>query len=71
MITPEIIQRINILAHKKKSIGLTTEESEEQAKLRRIYLDNIKAQLRTTLDSIEIVEETDKDTGIRSPKYRN
>lgn len=57
MITPEIIQRINELAKKKKTFGLTPDELNEQVKLRRIYLDNIKTQLKATLEQIEIVDE--------------
>lgn len=57
MITNEIIQRINELAKKKKKSGLTPEELTEQAKLRRIYLDNIKTQLKSTLEQIEFVDE--------------
>ena len=33
------IDRINALAHKQKSVGLTEEEKVEQAKLRKEYLD--------------------------------
>lgn len=57
MITPEMIARINYLAHKKKTQGLTEIELAEQTKLRRLYIDNIKAQLRDSLDRIEIVDE--------------
>ena len=56
MITPEIINRINELARKKKNVGLTDEELTEQTKLRRIYIDNIKIQLKNNLDNIEIVD---------------
>ena len=56
MITPEIINRINELAKKNKKVGLTDEELTEQAKLRRIYIDNIKIQLKNNLDNIEIVD---------------
>ena len=35
------IDRINALAHKQKSVGLTEEEKVEQAKLRKEYLNNI------------------------------
>lgn len=56
MITPEIINRINELAKKKKTVGLTDEELTEQTKLRRIYIDNIKIQLKNNLDNIEIVD---------------
>ncbi len=54
MITPEIIARINALAKKQRECGLTPEECSEQAKLRRIYIDNIKSQLKIHLDCIEI-----------------
>ena len=37
----ETIARINELYHKSKDVGLTDEEREEQAKLRRIYIDRM------------------------------
>ena len=36
------IDRINELARKKKTVGLTEAEVEEQQRLRRIYLDEFK-----------------------------
>ncbi len=51
------IDRINELAHKSKAEGLTPEEKAEQAKLRKEFLADIRADLKATLDSIEIVEE--------------
>ena len=39
------IDRINALAHKQKSVGLTEEEKVEQAKLRREYLDAVKGKI--------------------------
>lgn len=56
MITPELIDRINALAQKKKAQGLSPEEQEEQNRLRRVYLDHIKAQLHETLSRVHIVE---------------
>ena len=47
------IERINELAHKKKSVGLTEEELREQADLRQEYLESIRANFRQTLESIE------------------
>lgn len=47
------IERINELAHKKKSVGLTEEEIKEQAELRQEYLQSIRANFRQTLESIE------------------
>ena len=40
--TPEKIARINELAKKKKTEGLTPEETVEQAKLREEYIEGIK-----------------------------
>ena len=47
------IERINELAKKKKSIGLTEEELKEQALLRQEYLESIRKSFRQTLESIE------------------
>jgi uncharacterized protein YnzC (UPF0291/DUF896 family) len=49
----EIINRINFLYKKSKEQGLTSEEAEEQQKLRRIYIDSFKSNLRAQLDTIE------------------
>jgi uncharacterized protein YnzC (UPF0291/DUF896 family) len=51
MITKETIARINYLARKKKSIGLTPQEKKEQQQLRRQYIDSIKKQIVTNLDA--------------------
>ena len=39
------IDRINALAHKQKSVGLTEEEKIEQAALRKEYIESIRANL--------------------------
>ena len=51
LLTPEIIQRINELARKQKTTQLTETEQAEQAKLRRIYIEQIKTNVRTQLDA--------------------
>ena len=50
------IDRINTLAHKAKSVGLTDEEKREQTLLREEYLVSIRASLRSRLDGIDIKE---------------
>ena len=50
------IDRINTLAHKATSVGLTEEEKKEQAALRKEYLATIRMNLRTQLDNIDIKE---------------
>lgn len=52
----DVIKRINELAHKAKSEGLTPEETAERDKLRRIYIDNVKASLVGQLENTYIVE---------------
>lgn len=54
--TQEKIDRINELARKKKTIGLTEAEAEEQAVLRREYIDSFKASLVAQLENTYIVE---------------
>lgn len=53
----ERIKRINELYHKSKKEGLTEEEKAEQKKLRREYVDNIKANFKVQLDAINIQQE--------------
>ena len=52
----DVIKRINELAAKAKSEGLTPEELTERDKLRRIYIDSVKASLVGQLENTYIVE---------------
>ena len=54
--TEEKIKRINELAHKQKSEGLTEEEKAEQFKLRREYIDAYKQSLIAQLENTYILE---------------
>ena len=53
MITKELIDRINELSRKQRSIGLDNDEKEEQAKLRGIYLQGIRGQVIDGLESLK------------------
>lgn len=55
----KIIERINELARKNKSVGLTDEETTERDELRKQYLTNFKNNFRQQLDQIEIVDDKD------------
>lgn len=56
MITQEKIARINELARKSKTeTGLTNEEKEEQAFLRKEYVEAMRASLRGQLDNTVVV----------------
>ena len=52
------IERINELARKKKSVGLTPAELEEQAQLRAQYLREFRANMEATLRAVR-VEQAD------------
>ena len=56
MITPELLARINELARKKRTVGLTEDELAEQKELYKIYLAAIRGQVTNLLESIEIVD---------------
>ncbi len=60
MIDERTIARINELYHKSKAEGLTVAEKEEQARLRQEYLAAIRANIRSQLDNIDIVDENGK-----------
>lgn len=52
----EVIARINVLVKKAKTPeGLTAEELAERDKLRRIYIDSVKANLVGQLENTYIV----------------
>ena len=52
----EVIARINALAKKAKEGPLTPEEQEERAKLRKIYIDSVKANLVSQLENTYILQ---------------
>ena len=47
------IDRINTLAHKAKSVGLTEEEKKEQAELRQEYLASVRNNMREQLNNVK------------------
>jgi len=55
----KLIDRINELSRKQKTVGLTTEEAVEQGELRRKYLDNFRQNFRNQLDNIKWAEDED------------
>lgn len=53
----EMIARINFLARKKRTEGLTEGELIEQKELYELYLGNIRAQVKQKLNSITFVDK--------------
>jgi uncharacterized protein YnzC (UPF0291/DUF896 family) len=56
MMTQKEIDRINQLARKSKTEGLTEEEKAEQKELRIKYINSFKESLEGQLNNIVIVE---------------
>ena len=54
-----LIDKINHLAKKQKEEGLTEEEKQLQAELRKEYLEKFKARFKKQLDNVKIVREDD------------
>ncbi len=50
----KLIQRINELAKKAKTEGLTAEEKDEQIKLRAEYILEFRKNLRASIENIEV-----------------
>lgn len=57
----EVIDKINSLNATKKERELTTEELEELAKYRQLYLQNFKANMRNILDNTKVINENGED----------
>lgn len=66
----EKIDRINTLAHKAKSVGLTEEETKERDALRKEYIASIRRNLRSQLDHIDVEEKDGTITNL-GEKYGN
>ncbi len=64
LIDQQLISRINELARKQKTTGLTEKEKQEQTRLRQIYLKAIRGQVKQQLSRIRFVDKN-KPTGNR------
>ena len=59
------LARINELAHKAKTIGLTDEEISERDFLRKEFIIAFRENTRATLEKITIVEEDGSHTPVK------
>lgn len=59
------IKRINELARKAKTVGLTQEEADEQQRLRREYLKAFREGVKQKLDNIVLVDEKGNQRSLR------
>lgn len=67
MLTDKELNRINELAHKKKTEGLSKKELLEQTELRVKFLDDFRSRFKQQLESIEIVDEDDPRLNCKKP----
>ena len=66
----KMIARINELYNKAKTVGLNAEELQEQADLRKAYIEAYRRNLRGLLNNVDIVEEDGSITNL-GEKYGN
>ena len=64
------IDRINELAKKSKTEGLTADEKVEQAQLRSEYIAAFKASLVSSLENTYIVDENGNKTKVQKKKRK-
>lgn len=62
--TKEKITRINELARKMKTVGLTEQEKAEQAALRKEYVASVVENLKSQLDNTYVVDEHGNKTRV-------
>lgn len=65
------IDRINELARKKKTVGLTEAEVREQAALRREYLDGFRANMEAVLAGVVIQNPDGSRTPLQKKTTKN
>lgn len=71
MIGKEKLARINELARKKKTEGLTPEEAKEQEVLRKEYIVAFRATVRGQLEQIKFVEDLTEEELAAYNKAKN
>jgi len=65
------INRINELAKKAKTVGLTPEEQEERQKLRDAYRAAFRASFIGQMDNIDIKKEDGKVVSLKDIREKN
>lgn len=61
MLSKEKIARINELAKKSKTVGLTPQEAKEQTKLRSEYLQSLRKSMSNTIENLKIIDPEGND----------
>lgn len=68
--TDEKIQRINALAKKAKTEGLTDEEKQEQQALRAEYVADFRKSLKAQLDNTVVINPDGTSYKLRQDKEK-
>ncbi|MCU7556446.1 DUF896 domain-containing protein [Macrococcus capreoli] len=61
MLEQEKMDRINQLAQKKKTVGLTEEEGREQTMLRKEYLQTFRNSFQKTIENSKVIDPEGND----------
>jgi len=61
MLTSEKMERLNLLAKKKKLGELSDEEAREQQALRTEYLKNFRTGMRETIENVTVIDPNGED----------
>lgn len=61
MLSQDKLDRINVLARKKRAEGLTDEEEKEQKGLREEYIEAFRSGMRNSIEGMKIVDEEGND----------
>ncbi|ARD49375.1 hypothetical protein SporoP37_15030 [Sporosarcina sp. P37] len=61
MLPEKKMKRINELANKKKTTGLSIEEAKEQTQLRKEYLETFRSGMRETIESVKVIDAEGND----------
>lgn len=61
MLNPEKINRINELARKKKTLGLSDQEQAEQDQLRQEYLQVFRSHMKKQVEGVKIIDSHGND----------
>lgn len=71
MLTKDKIERINALAKKSKTDGLTEEEKKEQEALRKEYIEKFRENFKDHLNRIKFVEDLSEEELTEIRKQQN
>ncbi|WJY28654.1 MULTISPECIES: DUF896 domain-containing protein [Sporosarcina] len=61
MLEDKKIKRINELAKKAKTTGLSVEEAKEQSQLRSEYLKTFRSTMRDTIENVKVIDPDGND----------